>query len=86
MELEAKRPVLACFGKGVRTLFDPFGDEKPVKKPLTHQIGQDLATLSVDELAERIALLKTEIARLEAAKLTKEASKQSAESVFKIRS
>jgi len=67
-------------------MFDPFGDEKPVKKPLTHEIGQDLATLSVDELAERITLLKSEIARLEGAKMTKEASKQSAESVFKIRS
>jgi uncharacterized small protein (DUF1192 family) len=72
-------------GRKTKTMFDPFGDEKPAKKPLTHEIGQDLATLSVDELAERIALLKTEILRLEAAKLAKEASKQSAESVFKAR-
>ena len=67
-------------------MFDPFGDEKPVKKPLTHDIGQDLGTLSVDELTDRIALLQAEIKRLEAAKMTKQASKQSAESVFKIRS
>jgi len=67
-------------------MFDPFGDEKPVKKPLTHDIGQDLATLSVDELTDRIALLQAEIQRLEAAKIAKQASKQSAESVFKIRS
>ena len=67
-------------------MFDPFGDEKPVKKPLTHDIDQDLATLSVDELTDRIALLQAEIERLEAAKMAKQASKQSAESVFKIRS
>jgi len=67
-------------------MFDPFGDEKPVKKPLTHDIGQDLGTLSVDELTDRIALLQAEIERLEAAKMAKQASKQSAESVFKIRS
>jgi len=67
-------------------MFDPFGDEKPVKKPLAHDIGQDLGTLSVDELTDRIALLQAEIERLEAAKMAKQASKQSAESVFKIRS
>jgi len=67
-------------------MFDPFGDEKPVKKPLTHDIGQDLGTLSVDELTDRIVLLQAEIERLEAAKMAKQASKQSAESVFKIRS
>jgi len=67
-------------------MFDPFGDEKPVKKPLTHDIGQDLGTLSVDELTDRIVLLQAEIERLEAAKIAKQASKQSAESVFKIRS
>ncbi len=67
-------------------MFDPFGDEKPVKKPLTHDIGQDLGTLSVDELTDRIALLQAEIERLEAAKMAKQASKQSAESIFKIRS
>ncbi|MBS7804813.1 DUF1192 domain-containing protein [Rhizobiales bacterium TNE-4] len=67
-------------------MFDPFGDEKPVKKPLTHDIGQDLGTLSVDELTDRIVLLQAEIERLEAAKMAKQASKQSAESIFKIRS
>ncbi len=79
-------PVLRWFRRGEKTTFDPFGDEKPVKKPLTHDIGQDLGTLSVDELTDRIALLQAEIERLEAAKMAKQASKQSAESVFKIRS
>ena len=39
-------------------------DDRP-KKKLGHEIGQDLALLSVEELSERIALLKEEIARLE---------------------
>ena len=41
-------------------------DDRP-KKKITHEIGQDLTLLSVREkLTERIALLKDEIARLEA--------------------
>ena len=40
-------------------------DDKP-KKKIAHEIGQDLTLLSAGELAERIALLKDEIARLEA--------------------
>ena len=64
-------------------MIDPFGEEKPVKKPTTHDIGQDLSTLSVHELDERIGLLKAEIARLETARTAKEASRHSAESVYK---
>ena len=41
-------------------------DEDRPKKKLVHEIGQDLTLLSVGELNERIALLKEEIARLEA--------------------
>ena len=40
-------------------------DDRP-KKKIVHEIGQDLSLLSVGELSERIALLKEEIARLEA--------------------
>jgi len=40
-------------------------DELP-KKKVSHEMGQDLALLSVGELSERIGLLKEEIARLEA--------------------
>ena len=35
-------------------------DERP-KKKIAHEIGQDLALLSVDEITERIALLRAEI-------------------------
>jgi uncharacterized small protein (DUF1192 family) len=57
-------------------------EERP-KKKLAHEIGQDLALLSVEELRERIALLKDEIARLEAALSSKQASRTSADQFFK---
>jgi uncharacterized small protein (DUF1192 family) len=37
-------------------------DDRP-KKKIVHEIGQDLALISVRELEERIALMKEEIAR-----------------------
>jgi uncharacterized small protein (DUF1192 family) len=58
-------------------------DEDRPKKKLTHEIGQDLTLLSVGELTERIALLKEEIARLEANMASKQASKSAADLFFK---
>jgi uncharacterized small protein (DUF1192 family) len=57
-------------------------DDKPRKK-ISHEIGQDLYLLSVEELNERIALLTSEIERLQAAATKKSASKEAANSVFK---
>jgi uncharacterized small protein (DUF1192 family) len=57
-------------------------DDKPRKK-VTHEIGQDLSLLSVEELTERIALLSTEIERLQAASAKKRASKEAANNFFK---
>jgi uncharacterized small protein (DUF1192 family) len=57
-------------------------DDRP-KKKIAHEIGQDLSLLSVKELDERIALLQSEIARLEANKVGKQASRQSADQFFK---
>ena len=57
-------------------------DDRPRKK-ISHEIGQDLSLLSVEELAERIALLRSEIERLEAASAKKRASKDAANSFFK---
>jgi uncharacterized small protein (DUF1192 family) len=57
-------------------------DLVPKKKP-THEIGQDLALLSLNELAERIAALKGEIARLEQAIASKRASADAANAFFK---
>jgi uncharacterized small protein (DUF1192 family) len=57
-------------------------DDRP-KKKIAHEIGQDLALLSVEELSERIALLKAEIARLEDATTKKRASRSVADQFFK---
>jgi len=57
-------------------------DDRP-KKKIVHEIGQDLALLSVGELAERIQLLKDEIARLEASIASKSASRTVADQFFK---
>ena len=62
---------------------DPFADEKPRPKPPAHEMGQDLSTLSVAELDERIALLEREIERLREARTRKEASKTAASAFFK---
>jgi uncharacterized small protein (DUF1192 family) len=57
-------------------------DDKP-KKKIAHEIGQDLYLLSGEDLAERIALLKQEIARLEAAMNKAQASRNAADQFFK---
>jgi uncharacterized small protein (DUF1192 family) len=57
-------------------------DDRP-KKKISHEIGQELALLSVEELRERVALLKSEIARLEAVMANKHASRSAAEGFFK---
>ena len=57
-------------------------DELP-KKKVTHEMGQELALLSVGELGERIALLKDEIARLETEMARKQATKSAADLFFK---
>jgi uncharacterized small protein (DUF1192 family) len=57
-------------------------DDKPRKK-VTHEIGQDLSLLSVEELTERIALMNSEIERLQVAMSKKQASKDAANSFFK---
>ncbi len=57
-------------------------DDRP-KKKLVHEIGQDLTVLSAGELTERIALLKDEIARLEADRAKKQALKSAADMFFK---
>ncbi len=57
-------------------------DDRP-KKKIAHEIGQDLTLLSVEELGERIKLLRDEIARIEADMARKRASRSAADHVFK---
>ena len=58
-------------------------DEERPKKKIAHEIGQELTLLSVRELDERVALLKEEIARLEADKEKKQAQRSAADQFFK---
>ena len=57
-------------------------DDRPGRK-ISHEIGQDLSLLSVEELAGRIALLTAEIERLQQAAAKKRASKDAADRFFK---
>ena len=57
-------------------------DDRP-KKKIAHEIGQDLALLSVEELNDRIALLNDEMARLQGALAKKRASRSAADQFFK---
>ncbi len=56
-------------------------DERP--KPTAHTVGEDLTTLSEDELAERIAILRGEIERIEAMLNSKRAGRDAASAFFK---
>jgi uncharacterized small protein (DUF1192 family) len=58
-------------------------DEDRPKKKIVHEIGQELALLSLGELNDRIALLRQEIARLEAAASSKKVSRDVAAQFFK---
>jgi len=61
----------------------PLIDDDPPKKKKAHELGEDLATLSLDELDERIGMLKSEIERIEATIRAKRASADVAASFFK---
>ena len=58
-------------------------DDDGPRKKISHEIGQDLSLLSLEELTERIALLTGEIERLQQAASKKRASKDAANSFFK---
>jgi uncharacterized small protein (DUF1192 family) len=62
---------------------DPVFAPKP-KRTLVHEIGQNIDDLSAPELRERIALLRSEIDRLEKAIEARQATRAAADSVFKI--
>ena len=66
----------------MRTVMAVDDEDRPRKK-ITHDIGQELALLSVGELNERIALLQGEIERLQAAAASKQASRSVADKFFK---
>jgi uncharacterized small protein (DUF1192 family) len=57
-------------------------DDRP-RKAVAHEIGQPLDTLSLSDLDARIALLREEIARIEAARTAKQAAQGAADAFFK---
>lgn len=59
-----------------------FDDDRP-KKPTAHEIGCDLSMLSLDELRSRIAVMRSEIERLEAEIATKASGRAAAENLFR---
>jgi uncharacterized small protein (DUF1192 family) len=61
----------------------PAMDDDDRPKKIVHEIGQDLALLSIKELQERIALLNEEIARLQATIASKQGSRNVADQYFK---
>jgi uncharacterized small protein (DUF1192 family) len=63
---------------------DIFADELTRPKPAAHDLGQDLSTLSIAEIDERIEILKREIERLQEARGRKEASKDAASAFFRL--
>lgn len=58
-------------------------DDNEPKKKVSHEIGQDLSLLSVEELADRIALLNAEISRLQSSMTLKRATRDAADRFFK---
>jgi len=63
--------------------FDDEGFCAPPAKPPVHAIGQPIDDLSAPELAERIALLKPEIERLERAIVDRNATRNAAAAFFR---
>ena len=60
-----------------------IGDEDKSVRKVVHDVGQDLSQLSVDEINERILLLKAEIERLDEARRAKTATRAAAGAFFK---
>ena len=57
-------------------------EDRPAPKP-RHSVGEPLDAVSVEELLERIDLLRGEIARIEAEVARKRASRSAADAFFK---
>jgi uncharacterized small protein (DUF1192 family) len=61
----------------------PLPDDELPKRKKAHEIGEDLAALSLDELQARIDLLQAEVRRIEDAIKAKRASAAAADTFFK---
>jgi uncharacterized small protein (DUF1192 family) len=61
----------------------PIEDDDKPRPKITHELGQDLSLLSVDDIEARIAALAAEIERLKADAAKKQASRDAANAFFK---
>jgi uncharacterized small protein (DUF1192 family) len=59
-------------------------DDDEVRKPKGHEVGMPIDTMSVEELNDRIEILRREIARLEEAIAARQKTKAAADSLFKL--
>ena len=80
---------VACLGRRSKTRENPnrekiMFDDDAVKKPRGHEVGMPIDTMSVEELQERIGMLKAEIVRLEQAIGARNKTRSEAESLFKL--
>jgi len=60
-----------------------FEEEASPHKKTVHEVGQDLSSLSIAEIDERMALLEAEIIRLDEAKTRKLRTQAAADALFK---
>lgn len=58
--------------------------DRSIRQTIAHRVGEPLDTLSVEDLDERIQLLRSEVERLEAARLAKKAALERAGSLFRL--
>ena len=58
-------------------------DDLEPKKVKAYELGQDLAKLSIGELAALVETLKAEIARVKTTMAAKQSSKSAADAAFK---
>ena len=59
-------------------------EDRAIRQTIAHRVGEPLDTLSVEDLEERIRLLRSEVERLEAARLAKKAALERAGSLFRL--
>ena len=59
-------------------------DDEQVRKPVVHEVGMLLDSLSIDELEQRIEILNAEILRLRNSIEIKSKTKTEADEIFKI--
>ena len=58
-------------------------EDEPSRPAGAHVVGQDISLMSADELAQRIALLRAEIERLEEERARRGATMRAAEAMFR---